>query len=170
MKKFIIEKIKTILTVLLVLLFILFFVIQSFIGSPISLPVNKVFSRNVEYAGKEYLAIRNDNTIMLLKENGDLWDKAFYEVRGSQANNIVGPIYWVRSRYIIFPIGLRVYLNATTVLETELTIFKKDTNLDKSTFDDVGTTYIMLIIVYKDRIKFNGVEYFLVGDVSDFNG
>ena len=72
MKKFIIEKIKIILTVLLVLLFILFFVIPSFISSPISLPVNKVFSRNVEYGGKEYLAIRNDNTIMLLKENGDL--------------------------------------------------------------------------------------------------
>jgi len=123
---------------------------------------SRVFTRNVESEGREFLTIKNNNIVHLYKENGQVFDEVEYQLTGLSATNILGPIYWVKSKFTDESSGFKIYPKAISVWETELEVISVNTNYEASPYYNIGDTFNVVVVVYDDKINFQGIEYKLV--------
>ena len=123
---------------------------------------SRVFTRNVESEGREFLTIKNNNIVHLYKENGQVFDEVEYQLTGSSATNIIGPIHWVKSKFTDESSGFKIYPKAISVWETQLEVIGVNTNYEASPYYKIGDTFNVAVVVYDDKINFQGIEYKLV--------
>jgi hypothetical protein len=146
-------------SIFILMAFILF---QFLNHNSLDLTDSKVFTRNVESDGREFLTIKKNNIVHLYKENGYVFDEVEYQLTGLSATNIIGPIYWVKSNFTDEPSGFKIYPKAISVWETELEVIGVNTNYEATPYYKIGDTFNVAVVVYDDKINFQGIEYKLV--------
>jgi|AACY02.11.fsa_nt_gi hypothetical protein len=147
---------------IIVIAFFAFIIFKFSNHNSLDLTDSKVFTRNVESDGREFLTIKKNNIVHLYKQNGQVFDEVEYQLTGSSATNIIGPIYWVRSKFTDEPSGFKIYLKAISIWETQLEVIGVNTNYEASPYHKIGDTFNVVIVVYDDKINFQGIEYKLV--------
>ena len=139
------------------------FILFKFLNqNSLDLTDSKVFTRNVESDGREFLTIKKNNIVHLYKENGYVFDEVEYQLTGLSATNIIGPIYWVNSNFTDEPSGFKIYPKAISVWETELEVIGVNTNYEATPYYKIGDTFNVAVVVYDDKINFQGIEYKLI--------
>ena len=139
------------------------FILFKFLNhNSLDLTDSKVFTRNVKSEGREFLTIKKNNIVHLYKENGQVFDEVEYQLTGSSVTNIIGPIYWVKSKFSDESSGFKIYPKAISVWETQLEVIGVNTNYEATPFYKIGDSFNVLLMVYDDKINFQGIEYELL--------
>ena len=123
---------------------------------------SRVFTRNVETDGREFLTIKKNNIVHLYKENGAVFDEIEYKLTGLSATNIIGPIYWVNSKFTDESSGLKIYPKAISVWEAQLEVIGTNNNFEATPYYKIGDSFNVAVVVYDDKINFQGIEYKMV--------
>ena len=139
-----------------------FILFNFFNHNSLNLTDSRVFTRNVESDGREFLTIKKNNIVHLYKENGQVFDEVEYQLTGSSVTNIIGPIYWVKSKFSDESSGFKIYPKAISVWETQLEVIGVNTNYEATPFYKIGDSFNVLLMVYDDKINFQGIEYELL--------
>lgn len=129
----------------------LFLGFKSCIVTTISLD-DYILLENTDKGGqRNRIIITPKEQMVIVKRFEDVSEMAVYDIEGEEATNYFGGLYCVGT----FPLGLRYYSNAEKVLQSELSVIKKEGD----SFPDSGSNFKAKMVIFKEKAKVGNHEY-----------
>lgn len=116
---------------------------------------NIAFERNDSRGQVERIFFYTSNEMIYSKNLKGGWDIALFSIKSREATHYFSGIYNIGT----FPFGLRFYNSSINVGEIETKMINSIRNIDKSTFNEIGSKNTFNIVIYENRLKIDGDNY-----------
>jgi hypothetical protein len=130
-------------------LFIFFFGLKGCIKRVVHFDQTAVYQQIYSTGESNTVYVVPGNTLIVKKQFQDQFEYGVFKVRGDNATHYFGSLY-NRGETLL---GIRMYSGATDVWKVEMELVEKKSNLDESTFEDIGKKFRNLIVFRDNSVQ-----------------